>query len=147
MIGPATLNHIINHEESNPEERMKFLLALAALGEAIAGLVLLADPPLAIGLLFGGQVADAGIVVSRIAGIALIALGIACLPGGAARAVGAMLTYSALVMVYLLCLGLGGHWTGKLLWPAVGFHAVLTILLAWGWSRARKAAVPKAAGP
>jgi hypothetical protein len=124
---------------------MKFVLALAALGEAVTGFVLVVYPPIAFRLLLGAEISGAGIVASRVAGMALIALGVACWPGGAGgRAHCAMLTYSALVMAYLLCLGLGSHWSGKLLWPAVALHAVLTILLAWGWSKARKASVPKA---
>jgi hypothetical protein len=61
-----------------------------------------------------------------VAGITLIALGIACWPGP--PLVG-MLTYSALVTLYLAYAGLAGSLTGVLLWPAVALHAVLTALL------------------
>jgi hypothetical protein len=67
--------------------------------------------------------------VARVAGIALIALGIACWPGP--PLVG-MLTYSALVMLYLAYLaylGFAGGVTGVLLWPAVFLHVILTALL------------------
>jgi hypothetical protein len=49
-----------------------------------------------------------------------------------------MLTYSSLATLYLFYLGLGGEWSGKLLWPALAVHAVLTILLAWAWFNERK---------
>ena len=117
----------------------KALLAVSSLAEAATGLALLVYPRIVIHLLFGADIADAGLVMSRIAGIALIALGVACFPGAASRAHCAMLTYSALATIYLLCLGLTGRWTGKFLWPAVALHAILTLLLAWGWSRARAA--------
>ncbi len=115
------------------------VLPFAAVGEAVTGLVLLVYPPIVIRLLFGAEIAGAGIVMSRIAGISLIGLGVACWPGdGASRALRGMVTYSTLVSLYLLYLGLDGEWTGKLLWPAVLAHAVLTILLVRAWFRRGK---------
>jgi hypothetical protein len=105
---------------------MKNVLALAAAGEAALGLVLLVYPPIVIRLLFGAEIADAGIVISRVAGIALIALGIACWPGP--PRIG-MLTYSAVVTLYLAYVGFAGGLTGVLLWPAVVVHVILTALL------------------
>jgi hypothetical protein len=64
--------------------------------------------------------------LARVAGIALIALEIACWPGP--PLVG-MLTYSALVTLYLAYLGFAGGVTGVLLWPAVFLHVILTALL------------------
>jgi hypothetical protein len=60
---------------------MKSTLAFAAFGEAVAGLALLIAPSLVGQLLLGEQLADVAIPVARVAGIALIALGIACWPG------------------------------------------------------------------
>ena len=119
---------------------MKKLLAIAAVGEAGTGFVLLVYPPIVVRLLFAAEIAGAGVVMSRIAGISLIALGIACWPArGANWALSGMLTYSLLVTLYLIYLGAGGEWTGKLFWPAVAVHAVLTILLARVWFNERKA--------
>ena len=118
---------------------MKKLLAIAAVGEAGTGLVLLVYPPIVVRLLFAFEIEGAGIVISRIAGISLIALGIACWPGrGPKWGPCGMLTYSLAATLYLMYLGFGGKWTGKLLWPAVGAHAVLTILLAREWFNERK---------
>src|SRR6516225_8827894 len=118
---------------------MKKLLAIAAVGEASTGFVLLVYPPIVVRLLFAAEIAGAGVVMSRIAGISLIALGMACWPGrGAKWALCGMLTYSLLATLYLIHLGLGGQWTGKLLWPAVAVHVVLTILLARAWFIKRK---------
>ncbi len=107
-------------------------------GEAATGLVLLVYPPIVVRLLFGSDITGAGMVMSRIAGISLIALGIACWPSRDTRRSSAwglcgMLTYSSLATFYLVYLGIGGEWVGRLLWPAVAAHAVLTFLLARAW--------------
>ena len=117
---------------------MKILLAVAAAGEAATGLALLAVPLIVVRLLFGAEIAGAGTVMSRIGGISLIALGLACWPGrdaGSLAPLMGMLTYSLLAALYLGYLGIVGEWVGILLWPAVGVHAVLSALLAWAWIR------------
>jgi|GEM_PF-600260 len=110
------------------------LLVITAVGEAFTGVVLLVYPPIVIRLLFGAEIAGAGIVTSRIAGISLIALGLACLPnrdaGSLTPALRGMLTYSLFATLYLFYLGIAGDLVGILLWPAIVLHAVLTILLA-----------------
>ncbi len=120
---------------------MKRLLALAALGEGVTGMILLVHPQIVVSLLFGAQVAGAGSVMSRIAGMGLIALGLACWPGrdlgNGTGALRAMLVYSLLATLYLAYLGVGGEWTGVLLWPAVAVHALLSVLLARAWQAQR----------
>ena len=106
---------------------MKTVLILAAVGEAATGLALLIVPSLVGRLLFGEELTGVAITVARVAGIALIALGVACWPGP--PLVG-MLTYSAAVTLYLAYVGLAGGLIGILLWPAVVLHAILTALLA-----------------
>ena len=78
-------------------------------------------------LLLGGQLMGVAIPVARVAGAALIALGIACWPGPPLLG---MLTYSVPVTLYLAYLGFAGGLTGVLLWPAIIFHLILTALLA-----------------
>ena len=111
---------------------MKRLLAVSAVGEAVTGLVLLVYPPIVVQLLFGAEISGAGIVMSRIAGIALIGLGVGCWPGSTALC--GMLTYSGVATLYLAYLGIRGEWVGLLLWPAVVLHAGLTLL----FTRARR---------
>jgi hypothetical protein len=106
---------------------MKNALTFAAVTEVSTGLGLLIVPSLVGQLLLGEQFAGVAIPVARVAGIALIALGIACWPGP--PLVG-MLTYSAVVTLYLAYLGFAGGLTGVLLWPAVVVHLILTALLA-----------------
>ena len=116
---------------------MKRLLTLAALGEALAGLILLVYPFLVIRLLFDSEITGAGVVMSRIAGIALIALGVACWPDrNPRRAFFGLLTYSLLAMLYLVYVGING-WVGILLWPAVAVHATLSLLLVWARRKER----------
>ncbi len=112
---------------------MKKLLILAAVSEALTGLILLGYPPIAIRLLFDSEIAGAGVMMSRIAGIALIALGVACWPNhNTLRAFFAMLTFSLLAMLYLVYVGINGG-MGILLWPAVAVHAGLSVLLVRAW--------------
>lgn len=111
---------------------MKKVLALAAVGEAATGLALLIVPALVGRLLLGDELTGIAVVVARVAGIALVALAVACWPG--TPLVG-MLTYSAAVMVYLAYLGFTGASSGLLLWPAVVLHLILTVLLAGAVTR------------
>ena len=106
---------------------MKNLLTPVAMVEMATGVALLVVPSVVVGLLFGAEPTGVSIPIARIAGIALLALGVGCWPGPAG--VG-MLTYSALVTAYLLRLGIGSEWAGPLLWPALAVHAVVTLLLA-----------------
>ena len=119
---------------------MKKVLLLAAVGEVATGLALLMLPSLVGRLLLGQELAGVAIPIARVLGIALIALGVACWPGRTALC--GMLTYSTLATLYLAYLGLGGEFAGKLLWPAVGLHAVLAILLGCAWLGS-----PKSGGP
>jgi hypothetical protein len=110
---------------------MRKLLTFAAVAEAATGLALGVVPALVGRLLLGAELSGVGVVVGRVAGIALIALGVACWPGRTALC--GMLTYNVLTTLYLLYLGIRGQWVGSLLWPVVLLHAVITILLLRAW--------------
>jgi len=114
---------------------MKKLLIFTGVAEAATGVALLVVPALVGRLLLGAELAGVSIVIARVAGIALLALAVGCWPGPALLG---MLTYNALGTVYFACLALGGEWSGPLLWPAVGLHAVLTLLLGRAWLMRRK---------
>jgi len=109
---------------------MKKVLNFAAVAEAATGMALLIAPSLVAQLLLGEALTGIAIAVARVAGIALIALGVACWPGP--PLVG-MLIYSALVTLYLAYLGTVGGLTAMLLWPAVALHAVLSVFLGRLW--------------
>jgi hypothetical protein len=106
---------------------MKPVLAFAAVAEAATGLGLLVAPSLVGQLLLGAELTGLAATVARVAGIALIALGIACWPGTSRLG---MTLYSAAITLYLAWAGLTGLASGILLWPAVALHVVLTALLA-----------------
>jgi hypothetical protein len=120
-------------------DAMKKVLIFATVGEAATGGVLLIVPSLVGRLLLGEELTGIAIPVARVAGIALVALGLACWPGSAtAQALWGMLTYSLLAALYLAYLGVSGGWVGVLLWPAVVVHAILTTLLVRSWLNHRR---------
>ncbi|MBL0143925.1 MAG: hypothetical protein IPP91_17945 [Betaproteobacteria bacterium] len=114
---------------------MNKALLFAAVGEAATGFALLVVPTVVGRLLLGEELTGAALPVARVAGIALIALALACWPGPALLG---MLTYSLAVTLYLSCLGFEGGSTGVLLWPAVALHAVLTAVLTWAFAGRRR---------
>jgi hypothetical protein len=111
---------------------MKWVLVLAALGEAATGAALLLVPSLVGQLLLGSDLTGPAVTVARVAGIALIALALACWPGPPRLG---MLVYSAAVALFLGYVGFAGASSGILLWPAVVLHVVLTALLARAFVR------------
>jgi hypothetical protein len=124
---------------------MTKLLALAAVLEAVTGLGFMIVPSVAVRLLLGEGVTGLPAALGRVAGLALLSLGLACWPG--AKASGAttfraLFTYNLLITVYLLSLGIAGEWVGILLWPAAMLHGVLTLLLAGAWIRERQTRKP-----
>jgi hypothetical protein len=115
---------------------MKKVLTVAAVLEVATGVALLIVPSLVGRLLFGEEFTGIVIPVARVLGIALLALGVGCWPGSTALC--GMLTYSALVTLYLLYLAIRGEWVGPLLWPVVALHD------SDGASRPRMVSIAKA---
>jgi hypothetical protein len=111
---------------------MRNLLVVTALLETITGLALMVSPALPVSLLIGAALdTPVGLVLARIAGAALLALGIACWMArdDAARGVvAAMLVYNAAAVAVLVHAGLGLRLSGIGLWPAVLLHLALA-----GW--------------
>ena len=105
---------------------MRSVLILAAVGEATLGAALLIAPSLVGQLLLGAELTGIAGTVARVAGIALIGLGIGCWPGP--PRIG-MRSYLALSALYLAYIGLAGGPPGILLWPAVVLHVILAALL------------------
>lgn len=107
---------------------MKNVLTFTAMAEIATGLALLVVPSLVGQLLLGEQLAGVAALLAQVAGIALVALGVACWPG---PALAGMLTYNVGVAVFLAYAGLAGS-AGVLLWPAVALHVILSVLLIFG---------------
>lgn len=112
-----------------------WLLSVAAAIETATGLALIIYPQAVASLLLDADLGMAGIAVGRVAGIALLSLGLACWMSrkvaNEAAALAAILTYNLLVTTYLIALGFAGELVGILLWPAIAIHAVLTLLFAY----------------
>ena len=122
---------------------MRLLLTITALGEGAFGLLVLVYPSIAVQALFGLEIDGLGVIISRIAGVALIGLAVACWPSrvpGRQQLYG-MLTYSILVTLYLVRIGIRGAPVGPFLWPAVIVHVVLIVLLIVAGVKARKSGV------
>ena len=116
------------------------LLAVAAVGEAVTGLVLLVYPPIVVRLLFGAELSGSRqSSISRVARHRLDRIGCRLL----ALRVGIPRTLRD-VDLQRACHGLSSlsrfrrRMDRPLLWPAVVLHAVLTLLLARAWCKTRK---------
>lgn len=92
-------------------------------------------PRIVVTLLIGNEEPLDEMPLARVAGIALLTLGLACWPSPqnavSSPPVRAMLTYNALIALYLSYLFTVGHLGGLLLWPALVLHAVVALLLIW----------------
>src|SRR5213593_5265709 len=114
---------------------MSRLLKLTAIIEAATGLGLMAVPSVVARLLLGSPLdTSAAVMLGRIAGAALLALGVACwlarddTQSRAARGlVVAMLMYNLVATAVLAFAGIGLGLHGVVLWPAVVLHAVMAI--------------------
>src|SRR5437667_564557 len=113
---------------------MKRFLILTAIIEAATGLALIAVPAIVVRLLLGAEISGASIPLGRVAGVALLALGVACwlarddTQSRAARGlVVAMLMYNLIAIAVLAFAGIGLGLHGVALWPAVVLHAVMAI--------------------
>jgi hypothetical protein len=112
-----------------------YLLIVTAFGEAGTGLLLLAWPPVLLALLLGvDQASPETTCCARIAGAALLAIGVTCWLGRSDPLGPSQLGLITGVLIYDiaadgvlaytgLCLGL----VGIALWPAVVLHAALAI--------------------
>src|SRR5881296_2715880 len=106
---------------------MSRLLKLTAIIEAATGLALIAVPSVVVRLLLGSPLdTSAAVMLGRVAGAALLALGVACwlarddTQSRATRGlVVAMLMYSLVATALLAFGGIGFQLHGVVLWPAV----------------------------
>ena len=113
---------------------MKRFLTLTAIIEAATGLALIAVPAIVVRLLLGAEISGASIPLGRVAGAALLALGVACwmarddTQSRAARGlVAAMLVYNVATVVLLAFAGISLRLHGVALWLAVVLHAAMAV--------------------
>ena len=111
------------------------LLIVTAMIEAGAGLALVGWPSLTVMLLLGSSLeTPIGSTVERVAGAALLSLGMACWLArhdeqsrAATGLVAAMLLYNVTAVAVLAYAGVGLGMVGVGLWPAVLLHAALAV--------------------
>jgi len=83
--------------------------------------------------IFGATPEGIGDTWARFAGVALIGLGIACLPSnlaGARQGVRGLLVFNIGATIFFAWVGVATTFGGVLLWPVVILHAVISIALA-----------------
>jgi hypothetical protein len=113
----------------------KHLFVMTAATEAATGLALLLSPSAPISILLGSQLDTlTELVLGRVAGMALLALGVACWlarDDGKSRAgaglIAAMLLYNTVATAILAYAGIGLRMFGVGLWPAVLLHLTLVV--------------------
>jgi hypothetical protein len=114
---------------------MKHLHTVTAVIEAGAGLALLVLPSTVVWLLLGSPLdSPAAATLGRVAGAALLALGVACwlahsdAQSRAARGLAAaMLLYNCAAAALLAFAGISLKLCGAALWPAVVLHAAMAV--------------------
>jgi hypothetical protein len=111
----------------------KSLLVVTAIAELGAGLVLLIAPSPTVKLLLGaGLESPESVLLGKIAGSALLAIGLSCwlgrnAPGGL---VAGLLLYNAALVILFLDAGMIDKMQGIGIWPAIGVHGALAIWCA-----------------
>jgi len=114
----------------------RYLLVLTAVAEAATGVTMVAAPIIVVSLLLGASLDSPGAVtIARVAGIAMMSLGLACWLArdeGRTRAgravITAMLLYNVAVAAILVHGNLALGFDGIALWPAALAHITLA---AW----------------
>lgn len=115
--------------------KTKPLFIVTAVIEIAVGLALLASPALTASILIGAPFdTPADSVVGRVAGAALLALGLACWRArqdpqsrAATGVIWAMLLYNVAAVVVLAYAGIGLRLSGIGLWPALALHAMMAV--------------------
>ena len=116
--------------------RLKTFFAVTAVVEIVTGVGLLVLPAVVVAALLGiHPAATETLLVGRIAGAALLAIGVTCAlvrvdAGPTGRAVLAgVLIYDVLAALLLVYAAISLQMAGPALWPAVVLH---TLLAVWG---------------
>jgi len=113
---------------------MKILLVVKSVVELLAGLALFAAPSVVVSLVIGPLTEPVGVIFVRIAGVALIALGIACwLARNESQnrttigLIWALLFYDVSFVLILLSAHIRNALNGIGLWPVVALHSGLGV--------------------
>ncbi len=112
------------------------LLTVAAVVECLAGAALIVFPAPAIAVLLDAELGSAGLMIARIAGVALLALGVACV-GAATEIAGPARTWTVMAITLynagagslLIAFAARGIADGPVVWVAGVFHLGLALAL------------------
>jgi hypothetical protein len=130
---------------------MKVLLIIMAVAESAIGVALLAWPPAPVEILLGARLdGPSGLLMGRLAGAALLSLGLACWgartdsrgPAGAGLLT-AMSVYNLAAVGLLTYAAAGAKMIGPGLWPGICLHAGLA---AWCLACLRKGRAASGSG-
>ena len=109
--------------------RQRFVVGAAAWLEIIVGALFITVPDVLCLLLFGAKPEAIGMPLGRFAGIALVALGVACLPsrdaGSRRKVVLDLFAFNVGVAILFAWVGVATALHGFLLWPVVILHAII----------------------
>jgi hypothetical protein len=117
----------------------KLLLGLTAVGEFVVGVLLVITPSAAARLLLGaGLASPESILVGRMAGAALLSIGVICWLSRnqqhrncqPVRVIGGLLVYNAAIAILLLYAAVVDKMDGIGIWPTIGLHFVLLVWCA-----------------
>lgn len=133
-IGPHATRVRPDFSADTPVNRILLLVSMTA--EVVAGAGLIIVPSALVGLLVGGTLdSPAAFAVARLAGAALVTLGLICwfasrdpASRAAAGIVASLVFYNAAAVCVLLYARLGLGLSGLGIWPAIVLHAALA---AW----------------
>jgi hypothetical protein len=113
----------------------RYVVKAAAWLEIVVGIIFVTVPDLPCLLVFDAKPESVGRPLARWVGVALIALGIACLPSKVAdpqhRAVPGLLSFNIGIVVLLAWVGMKATTHGFLLWPGAILHFLVFIALLW----------------
>jgi hypothetical protein len=120
-------------EDKIKKMMQKYIVPAAAWLEIGVGIILVAGPGVPCTLLFGSKPDSIGAPLARWVGVALFALGIACLPSKETelqlRPVLGLLVFNLGIAVLLAWVGAVATMHGFLLWPGVILHALISVTL------------------
>jgi len=112
---------------------MKNILKFCSIAEITTSIALIIFPSVVIQLLFGTDVNEIGILITRFAGISLLSFGIVCWPKKEfIHSVWAMFIYNTLAAIFFIYIALDNTFKGILLWPVAVLHFGLGFLLIRG---------------
>ncbi|MEI9973236.1 MAG: hypothetical protein WDO73_15030 [Ignavibacteriota bacterium] len=114
--------------------RDRIIVTVAAWIEILVGISFLVAIGGQSNALFGVAPEGVAVLFGRLAGVALIGLGLVCLPSkvtGAEPGAGrGLFIFNLVAAIFFVWVAVGTAFHGFMLWPVVMLHAVLTIALA-----------------